>query len=44
MKKELERKNLDYAEQIDEIRMLVENNDELNDELDKIKVDLDETN
>ena len=42
LKKELERKNPEFAQQIDAFRLFVENNDELSLELEKVKADLED--
>ena len=40
LKSELERKNLEFAQQIDALRLIAENNDELSIELETTKDDL----
>ena len=42
LKSELERKNLEFAQQIDALRLIVENNDELSAELETMKEDFDD--
>ena len=42
LKSELERKNLKFAQQIDALRLIAENNDELSIELETTKDDLDD--